>query len=342
VHLTLLVPELIWPEPADQFTLGKLSLPGLEWLLARARIEQGPRQAFENSLAGCLGLDTAPFGPLRLLGEGCDDARDGHWLCADPVHLRFHHERIVLADAGAFELSDEEARQITAALNVEFADIGHFLVADARRWYLRLHTPVEHRVDPLSSVAGRRIDDELPQGDSTLTRWLNEVQMFLHGHPVNDQRQAAGKPIINSLWLWGGGALPTSLNSRFSGVWSSNPLAAGLASAGAMPLHAVPGKLADFLPQAGDKPLVILDALLPRVLYEDGEGWRNTLEQLDADWFAPLGKALGSRIQSIDLIAPTIFGELRCTLSAGDRWKFWKRARPLPDLALQLAEQAQP
>ncbi|QKV57172.1 MAG: hypothetical protein HT580_07980 [Dechloromonas sp.] len=42
MHLTLLVPELIWPEPADQFTLGKLSAPGLEWLLARARLERLP------------------------------------------------------------------------------------------------------------------------------------------------------------------------------------------------------------------------------------------------------------------------------------------------------------
>ena len=39
MHLTLLVPELIWPEPADQFTLGKLSAPGLEWLLALAGLK---------------------------------------------------------------------------------------------------------------------------------------------------------------------------------------------------------------------------------------------------------------------------------------------------------------
>ena len=36
MRLTLLVPELIWPEPNDQLTLGKLSLPGFEWLAARA------------------------------------------------------------------------------------------------------------------------------------------------------------------------------------------------------------------------------------------------------------------------------------------------------------------
>ncbi|RIX45630.1 MAG: hypothetical protein D3M94_12460 [Rhodocyclales bacterium GT-UBC] len=342
MHLTLLVPELIWPEPADQFTLGKLSLPGLETLLARARFEHRPRRAFEQALASSLNLDPAPFGPLRLLGEGCAEARDGHWLCADPVHLRFHHERIVLADAGAFELSENEARQIAASLNEEFGDIGHFHVAEARRWYLRLHTPLAHHVDPLSCVAGRRVDDELPKGDSTLNRWLNEVQMFLHGHPINEQRQAAGQPIINSLWLWGGGTLPAPTNGCFSEIWSTNPLAAGVALASERPVHAVPANLDALTRQAGATPLVVLDTLLPRVLYEDGEGWRTQLTQLDADWFAPLGKALGRQIRSIELIAPTIFGELHYTLQASDRWKFWKRARPLPELAQQLAELAQP
>ena len=117
MHLTLLVPELIWPEPADQFTLGKLSAPGLEWLLARARLERQARQPYETVLTGCFGLAAAPCGALRLLGEGNDEARSGHWLCADPVHLRFHQERIVLADAGAFPLDESEASALLAALN---------------------------------------------------------------------------------------------------------------------------------------------------------------------------------------------------------------------------------
>ena len=74
VHLTLLVPELIWPEPADQLALGKLAAPGLEWLLARARHERHPRRPFEKVLATCFGATDAPFGALRLLGEGSEDA----------------------------------------------------------------------------------------------------------------------------------------------------------------------------------------------------------------------------------------------------------------------------
>src|SRR5574343_64380 len=181
------------PFPTDQPAV-HLTLPGLEWFAAHTEQQHAPRLAFEDALAGCFGLNNAPFGVLRMLGEAPPlPPEDGIWLCADPVHLRFHHERIVLADAGAFDVDASETQALLADLNTTFADIGEFHVADARRCYLRLHQAVDHAVQPLSAVAGRRIDGALPTGDATLTRWLNEVQMFLHGHPVNTQRQAVGK-----------------------------------------------------------------------------------------------------------------------------------------------------
>ncbi|MBN8463670.1 MAG: hypothetical protein J0M01_12800 [Dechloromonas sp.] len=337
MHLTLLVPELIWPEPADQFTLGKLGAPGLEWLLARAGLERQPRRAFEAVLAGCFGIAASPFGPLRLLGEGSDEARAGHWLCADPVHLRFHHERIILADAGAFDLADDEARGLVDSLNAEFADIGRFHVASARRWYLRLNVAVDHPVAPISAVAGRRVDGELSGSALPLARWLNEVQMFLHGHPVNERRQAAGQPAINSLWLWGGSTLPAAAARAFSAVFSDNPLAAGLARATATPLHAQPPGLAAVLAEGGERPLVVLDQLLSRVLYEDGDGWRREFVRLESDWFAPLKNTLGCKVDRISLLAPTVYGELRYTLTGGDRWKLWKRGKSIAETAKELA-----
>ena len=344
MHLTLLVPELIWPEPADQFALGKLAAPGLEWLLARARLDRQPPRPFETVLTGRFGLDPAPCGALRLLGEGCDDARSGHWLCADPVHLHFHQERIILADPGAFDLADDEANDIVAALNAEFADVGQFHVANARRWYLKLNVApqghflrgaVDHLAEPISAVAGRRVDGEI--SGLPLSRWLNEVQMFLHGHPVNERRQTIGQPAINSLWLWGGGSLPEVAAPTFSAVFSDNPLAAGLARVTGIPQFDRPAALADVLAQGSKQPLVILDQLLPRVLYEDGDGWHDGIEQLDADWFVPLKKALGSKVNRISLIAPTVYGELRYMLTAGDRWKLWKSGKPLAETAKELA-----
>ena len=156
------------------------------------------------------------------------------------MHLHSHQERIVLADASAFDLADDEAQQIVHALNAEFADIGHFHAASATRWYLRLNEAVNHPAAPLSAVAGRRVNGELNGSALPLTRWLNEVQMFLHGHPVNAQREDAGQPAINSLWLWGGGALPSGVEPRFSAVFSDDPLATGLARAAGIPAYGRP------------------------------------------------------------------------------------------------------
>lgn len=350
MRLTLLVPELIWPEPADQLTLGKLDTPGLAWLLAHAAYSRQPRRPFETALAGQFHLENGAYGALRLLGESHgESAVEGHWLCADPVHLRFHQERIILADAGAFELEADEAQLIVSALNAEFADVGEFHIATARRWYLRLNTlpeghfleaAVDDAIRPISAVAGRRVDSEISEKNAALTRWLNEIQMFLHGHPLNERRQAAGKPVINSLWLWGGGRLARTGHSDFTGAWSDNPLATGLARAAGLPVHPLPTGLADILRLAspGTRQLAVLDNLLPPVLYEDSEGWRESMLALEANWFAPLRAALGRQIKTLTIVAPTIYGELNYTLQANDRWKFWRKSRPLSAIANELAE----
>ncbi|NTV70395.1 MAG: hypothetical protein HGA71_09635 [Azonexaceae bacterium] len=343
MRLTLLVPELIWPEPNDQLTLGKLAAPGFEWLTAHAEFSRQPRKAFEDTLADCFGLADAPFGPLRLLGEtGKGEVEDGHWLCADPVHLRFHHERIVLADAGAFDLDVDEAHAITAALNSEFADIGRFHVATARRWYLQLNSTVNEKFAPISTIAGRRLDSDLTDKNGPLNRWLNEVQMFLHGHPVNARRQAEGKPAVNSVWLWGGGPLPEISSPNFSTVCSDNPLAIGLALTAGIEAPPCPASLSALLADAdagpNDNQLVVLDSLLPPVLYENSEDWRNTFAALESNWFVPLRAALGSKVDTLTIVAPTIYGQLTWTLRGKDRWKFWRKSHPLQSMAKALAE----
>lgn len=341
---TLLIPELIWPEPDDQLTLGDFQPLALSWLLAHGTWQQQPRRAFELALADAFGLakpdGQAPLAALRRLGDGDADAQTAHWLCAEPVHLRFHHERIVLADAGAFDLDITESQALIADLNQQFADIGEFVLADAKRWYLRLHQPVEHAVLPISAMAGRRIDGDLPKGDPTLTRWLNEVQMFLHGHPVNEARQQQGKPAVNSLWLWGGGQLPSALASPYSSIVTTHPIGLGLARLSGLPVLPTSSLARPDVKALGPRPFILLDALLAPVLYEDGPGWQAAARQLDEQALAPLRQALGKSIAAIELIAPTVYGEIRGHIQASERWKFWKKPRPLAASARQFAENA--
>lgn len=338
--LTLLIPHLLWPEPADQIAYAQLaSAPAASWLLARGRFSQAAAQSFEQALAASFGLTDPALAEFRRLGETTlpPAATAAGWLCADPVHLRFHHERIVLADAGAFEISAEEAKALCTDLSREFAEIGEFEAATPRRWYLRLRTAVNHCSPPLSAVAGRRIAGELPTAAADLSRWLNEAQMFLHLHPINQRRQAAGQPAINSLWLWGQGQ-QRQPQTGFDQVWSDNPLVLGLAAAANCPRATLPEPAEIFArARAGERQLLVLDQLLAPVLYENGEEWNQTWQSLARDWLAPIRAELGRSLRTVDLHAPTIFGHLHWQLSGIDRWQPWRGRRDPAALALQLA-----
>ena len=57
----------------------------------------------------------------------------------------------------------------------------------------------------------------------------NEIQMLFHTHPVNELREAAGKPTINGVWFWGGGVAPVPTRPAFKCLISDSPFALQLA-----------------------------------------------------------------------------------------------------------------
>ena len=123
--LTLLIPELLWPEPEDRATQDALACPALATLLARAQFRRAPAVSYEAALCDAAGLpENAPYAALRRLGEadlGQDDLGSTTWLAADPVHLRFLQERLVLADPSQLALDTAEAEAILASFNRELA-----------------------------------------------------------------------------------------------------------------------------------------------------------------------------------------------------------------------------
>ena len=65
---------------------------------------------------------------------------------------------------------------------------------------------------------------------------LTEAQVVLHTHPWNEQRTAAGKRAINSLWFWGGGELPQAVHTPHAQVRSREALLQALARAAGVQL----------------------------------------------------------------------------------------------------------
>jgi hypothetical protein len=187
----------------------------------------------------------------------------------------------------------------------------------------------------LGEVAGGDVQAHLPTGSDAGVwhRTFNEVQMLLHGHPVNEARESRGAPAVNSVWFWGGGTRPRVAGRVFSHVCSNEALASALAAASDTPASGLPGGAAAWLravDRAHARPLAVLDTLATSTAYQDAARWRAGLLALEERWFAPLAEALKSgAISELALIAPVGSACWRFEARRGDLLKVWRRGEPL-------------
>jgi len=187
---------------------------------------------------------------------------------------------------------------------------------------------------PLDEARGRDIDSLLPGGDEAM-RWrstLNEIQMLLYQHPVNDAREERGAAPVNSVWFWGAGTQAAPPRRPYQRVRTRDPLAAGLAQTSGASVMPLPDHAQQWLKQAGNEgvELVVLDQLAAPAGYGQEDEWRTRLEALDRDWFAPLLDALRrGRIGMITLHLLGRHGCLEAEITRQDLRYFWRRAKPL-------------
>lgn len=316
---------LPYPLPFAVHERGALAgLPALSKILARARATRLGARPWEAALLEAFGVARQrdwPLAPLSWLGEGGERA-EGYWLHADPVHLRAERDALLLLDARHFALEPEAARVLVDAVNAHFAPDGlRFFAPNPTRWYVRVDRVPDISTWSLRAAAGRSIDALLPYGPEALAwhRKVNEVQMLLHAHAVNEVRESAGQPAVNSVWFWGGGVLPAAEGGRFSGVWGDDPLARGLARAARLPCAPLPQGADPWLAQSAAGEHVVLLAL-PAVQP------REALLAAERLWFAPLLRALKRRqLSALTLVAEDGGTAARFELGAVDLWKFWRR-----------------
>ena len=291
-------------------------------LLSRARVSRLADQDFDSSLLQSFGVHRQrdwPVAPFTWLADGGDPA-GRYWLRADPVHLRAERDVLVLVDALHVGLDRGSAEKLVATLNSHFeADDLVFHAPVAERWYVGLPQAPGMTTHPLSVAAGRSVSPLLPAGPDALAwhRRFNEIQMLLHEHPVNLERERSGRPVVNSVWFWGGGTLP-SVDTALAGVWAEDPLARGLATAARTPSASLPRDGSEWLSRSGDGAhVVMLDTRTT------GEA---TLALYEEQWFAPSLRALKERkLAAIRLLAMSGDDLLRYDVGARDLWKFWRR-----------------
>ena len=138
------------------------------------------------------------------------DLKDGEIpLCCDFVTLQASHNDMVMKDYTAGHLSCEESINYLNALQNQISDcevtfypgLGphNIMVIPSKQFTTRLTPPNE--------LIGEGIRKFMPENDQfkDLIYIINQAQIILHNHPINQQRKRENLDLVNSIWLWGNG-----------------------------------------------------------------------------------------------------------------------------------------
>ncbi|WP_414451459.1 regulator [Burkholderia sp. 22PA0099] len=337
------------PSAADAaLSLRDLASPALSALLARARlVERIAGEDFQRTLPherwlaqrfGAIDgqTDDAPLAPYMLLADGGTPG-DAPWACIEPVHVQIATDHLVLIDPSSLELADAEAAALLDVARPLIEELGVRMQAPhPKRWYVSSASLAELAGAAPLRASGRNIEIWLPHEARTGERsrlWMklqNEVQMAWFGHAVNDAREARRQFSANSIWFHGQGTL-RPVRSPFARVLSTACATRGLALAAQAPADAPPATFDALAANHADNDdaratLIELDTLTVPFIQQDWYRWRDALDALERDWFAPALEALrAGRVRELSF---TLCGDTSATTLAatrGDLRKFWRR-----------------
>ena len=366
MHLTLLIPELLWSEPGDTEANAPALQSSLANILAQRHFSKKANTGWETSLLALTGFDPdSSIASLRALGEVSPPAPEPtsnapQWLCADPVHLRFHQDRLILADGQELGLTMADLEALATRLNETFSGRARFHFTNPTRGYLQL-AGAKSRADSAGQALSLKIGCEVKPGDfgqSPEIRGLaNEIQMFLHADPLNSARAARGLPVLNALWLWGAGETPklgkppkaVAESPAVDALSGSHPLLLGIAKAMTTlgrPMALVSYRLnqdsvsalAEIKATQAKHALCLVDALNSPTHYQNSNDYAGAWRSIDHALLTPSVRALRRwQLNRLHVFAPVVFGELHWHLSPLSAWKNPLSRRNWPGLIGELA-----
>lgn len=214
----------------------------LRHLLRRADQMEDAAKGYLGGLADYFSGTGTPMPAAALTRDHlAHDAGGDVWLAADPAWVQPEMNGVRLLACGQLQLDQAEAEAFAQPLRPLFEEAGMQLeLSTPDRWHLRM--PADSSLpcfDAPEQALGDDLAQHLPQGPEG-RRWrvlINEIQVTLHQHPLNQQRPARGLPPVNSLWLWGGGILPDAVRTELNAVISDDLLLQALASHAGLTAH---------------------------------------------------------------------------------------------------------
>jgi hypothetical protein len=300
-------------------------LPWLGRLLARAETAGAAVKGVHAAIAATVAGEPAAVrrwapGPLCASADGID-GNAAAMMRLDPVHLEPAGDGLVVSPPGRLDRASAEA--LAGAVGDALDRDPLPRVGAPGRWYASRPGLADARWSEPEAAYGRNAYDVMPAGPggAGLRRLMNEIQMVLHEHEVNQARAAAGLPEVNSLWPWGWSDCETAPPPVWPGhCYGDHPYARALTRlAGG---SQVPG---DAPAPAGNWPdlgLTICDGPWSALQAGDEAAAVRLLARFDESWCEPLLRALQRRrLRTLRLV----LGGREFWLTPADAWRFWRR-----------------
>ncbi len=248
---------------------------------------------------------TGGFAALRYFGQV--GAPPNGWIaCADPVHFAAHLTTLSVHPLSPPSVEVRELEALFETLQAALGEDGgiEFSSRDGFGYVTRVEPFDTESLSP--TVAAGMLDGREP-ASAALTRLRGEVEMLLHDHAVNREREARGEPPINGLWIWGGDPMPDIESQDLPLLIGDDPLLAGYWKASGADARDWPGDLASCL--VSEHVVVVCPA---------GAGAPDALTQLEA-----LKRLMSDgRVQ----VAKILFREGQAIeLKQSDRLRFWRQ-----------------
>ncbi len=314
----------------DPKTIGD-KFPGLVRLLDRGKISEDPNHTLTHEMLSIFGWnDSSRVLPnLTAPSAEFDGIKYSHGLYrADPVHLRADGMQLRLFSGKHVAPNADEADKLIKELNLYFPDCEFCRGRDASRWYIRFAEPLNFDARTPFQMHQQIIDDELPTGRDAkkIHTLLNEFQMMMHQSEVNQLREAAGKPVLNSVWIWGGGEQFASQAGHHIRLYGGDFLTRALANQCGINSQATPYAIeeVDGLSDPYHKVIFLNDPTESLT----AESKPLELDELERNWCKPLVNTLKrGKLKQLQIVD----NYRRLEVSHLDVWKFWRKTTYFSD-----------
>lgn len=294
---TIVLPNLIHPQ-------AELDTPTLNQWLRFGLITQ---QACNTSklYANYLGLPQLPK----------------HSALAIPAWQEIGIQSSQLVDSRQLDIDLSEATHLITELNQFYAGEITFDLLHAKIWQVNFKQTIDWQIPSIFDTCGQT-ENMLHYANAYHQEWLKlstEIQMFLHHHPLNQQRQHKQQPPINHLWLWQPENTSATVQAALLG---SNSPWAQIDS----PNHiAAPTDFSAWIDSCKQHQIALDNTLLfsEDFININPDQYNHTVNYWENHFFAPIEKQLKNKqLKHLQIIC-----EQGSLIIDTQRWAFWKQKK---------------